>query len=303
MAIPLKTEDKLEYHFYPVSGRQIQFRVQAAHDAHIALTSAPSETDNMLEIFIGGWQNTKSVIRKNRTKPEVAEVETVGILDANKLLGFWIRWNDNIVTVGKENEPEPLLVYENIEPLEITHFGVCTGWGASGEWLIEERCIIYGDEGAQDEAQAEDISECIPLSNYSWVEATYGVVPPGAMVAGEDGEPLYVGRAHHEGALLPGKVKPTHAVCYVPFDGQEIPKQEYEILCNCNGTWTSVSGSDIPPNAILGGTSESGEPLYIGRVDHENTKTPGKVHPSHECLFIPYGGEELRFQDYEILVE
>lgn len=38
---------------------------------------------------------------------------------------------------GKEGEHEPFMMYEDPEPFIVTHFGVCTGWGASGEWLIE----------------------------------------------------------------------------------------------------------------------------------------------------------------------
>lgn len=45
-----------------------------------------------LQVFIGGWSNSKSVIRKNRTKPDVAEADTPGILSADETRGFWIRW-------------------------------------------------------------------------------------------------------------------------------------------------------------------------------------------------------------------
>lgn len=53
--------------------------------------------------------------------------------------------------------------------------------------------------------------------------------------AGEtrDGEPLFVGRVHHEGAVTIGKVQPSHGVCYIPYGGQEMAFQAYEIL-TCN---------------------------------------------------------------------
>lgn len=76
--------------------------------------------------------------------------------------------------------------------------GVCTGWGANGNWVIE--APMGGGGGAP------------PV----WVQTVGGNLPEGAISGGEDaGEPLYVGRASHEGALLPGKVPPSHAVCYV----------------------------------------------------------------------------------------
>ncbi|KAK0169572.1 hypothetical protein PV328_011874 [Microctonus aethiopoides] len=137
MAISLSTEDKLEYNFYPINGQQIQFRVKAPNDAHIALTTGPNEGEPMFEIFIGGWGNGRSIIRKNRTKPEVAEAETPGILNGDEFRGFWIRWNGDALTVGKEGEQVPILDVHDVDIYGIRYFGLCTGWGASGEWLVE----------------------------------------------------------------------------------------------------------------------------------------------------------------------
>lgn len=80
------------------------FRIKAPNDGHIALTSGPEESDPMLEVFIGGWKNSKSIIRKNRTKPDVAESDTPDILSGDEIRGFWIRWTDNVICVGKEGE-------------------------------------------------------------------------------------------------------------------------------------------------------------------------------------------------------
>lgn len=50
----------------------------------------------MVEVFIGGWGNTKSVIRYNKEKPEVAECGTPDILSGNEYRGFWIRVTDGV---------------------------------------------------------------------------------------------------------------------------------------------------------------------------------------------------------------
>ncbi|KAJ8965775.1 hypothetical protein NQ317_000482 [Molorchus minor] len=71
----LQTEDRLEYNFFPNNTGFVQFRVKAPNDAHIALSSAAAEVDPMYEIFIGGWGNSKSIIRKNRTKPDVHHLQ------------------------------------------------------------------------------------------------------------------------------------------------------------------------------------------------------------------------------------
>lgn len=93
----LETPDELKYNFYPIQNRVINFKIRSPHDAHIALTSAPADGEPIVEIFIGGWGNTKSVIRRNKQKPERAETETPDILNAGEFRGFWIRWTvDNV---------------------------------------------------------------------------------------------------------------------------------------------------------------------------------------------------------------
>lgn len=113
-----------------------------------------------------------------------------------------------------------------------------------------------------------------------WIPSSNGQVPPNAVSGGQDGEALYVGRARHEGSLLPGKLVPSHGVCYVSWGGAEHPHNEYEVLCGCNPSWVPSSGGNIPGNAIPAGESEDGEPLFIGRASHEGTLTIGKVQVS-----------------------
>lgn len=62
-----------------------------------------------------------------------------------------------------------------------------------------------------------------------WCDASGGMVPPDAVEGGKDDEPLFVGRAQHEGALIPGKVKPSHSVCYVAWGGAEHGKTDYQV--------------------------------------------------------------------------
>lgn len=290
MAAPIEcsTEDKLEYQFYPNSSGFQQFRVRAANDAHLALTSGPNESDPMYEIFIGGWGNTKSVIRYNRTKPEKAEVETPEILNGGEFRGFWLKWGGGRVAAGKEGESAPFIEWNNPEPFQVNFVGVCTGWGSSGNWILDQpQQQHFGGSSA----------------NVCWVAAESGAVPPNALQGGDDaGEPMFIARASFQGGLVPGKLVPSHGVCYVPWGGAENPVPNYEVLCDCNGQWIKSSSGSIPPNAVAGGQSEDGEPLYVGRVAHEGTVTVGKIQGSHGVCYIAYGGQELAFPDYEVLV-
>ncbi|XP_043254886.1 uncharacterized protein LOC122398776 isoform X2 [Colletes gigas] len=438
MALTLNTDDKLEYRFYPAATRQLQFRVKAANDAHVALTTGPQDSQPMYEVFIGGWGNSKSVIRKNKSKPDVAEADTPGILSNDEFRGFWIRWDDDALSVGKEGEASAFLTYTDSEPLTVSHFGLCTAWGASGEWLIEGQTnalytrndltykyhpvrtggsvlvevraksnahialtkqkgestpmyeiMLGGWENTAsviryNRKQPDKVHMSTPnllnanqakkfaiswldglitvrtgdlngpvimewqdpkpfdvnyvgvrtgwgatgkwnlriehypprsgskkgpsappaeVGDVIWCGAVGGMVPPNAIEGGRDEEPLFVGRARHEGALLPGKVKPSHSVCYVAWGGQEHGKSEYEVLCSANPpTWVPTSGNNIPPNAIPAGESEDGETLYVGRVHHEDTLTIGKVQPSHSVCYIPFAGSEVGFPEYEIMI-
>lgn len=54
-----------------------------------------------------------------------------------------------------------------------------------------------------------------------------GAVPGG--VDSETGEVIYVARAEHEGAIIPGKFVPSHGVTYIAWGGAEHAKPEYEV--------------------------------------------------------------------------
>lgn len=54
---------------------------------------------------------------------------------------------------------------------------------------------------------------------------------PNAVYAGNDvdGSAIYVGRAFHEGDQIPAKVIPSKNSAYVPHNGQEVTKYQYEV--------------------------------------------------------------------------
>lgn len=49
------------------------------------------------------------------------------------------------------------------------------------------------------------------------------------------------------------------------------------MLCEQRFDWVPTSGGNIPPDAVEGGRTSDGEPLFIGRVEHEGSQTIGKV--------------------------
>jgi hypothetical protein len=139
-----------------------------------------------------------------------------------------------------------------------------------------------------------------------WIPtSSHAPLPPNAIFVGNDsdGSPMYVGRAHHMGDHLPAKVIPSKKVAYISYDGKEIPYYNYEVLCNGNVQWVHSGHGHVLPNAVPGGRTASGETLYIGRASYAGATTPGKIHPSHGNLYIPYNGGEVAIGTYEILVE
>ncbi|XP_077502283.1 natterin-4-like [Amblyomma americanum] len=139
-----------------------------------------------------------------------------------------------------------------------------------------------------------------------WKRCRGGHVPYNAVCGGEDlgGESLYVGRASHSGDLVPGKLVPSHGVCYVSWGEGEHGHDNYEVLVSNDALlqWLRASNGSVPSGAIQGGVTVTGERLYIGRARHHNTLTLGKVHPSHGCLYLPFAGNEHRYTEYEALV-
>jgi len=165
------------------------------------------------------------------------------------------------------------------------------------------------DNEAEPAPPAEDAAEKkeVPtMEGVTWVAASDGNLPDGALKGGDDnGNDLYVARAEHEGATIPGKLLADHGVCYVPWGCEEHGKPNYEVLVipEDQVSWVATSGETIPPNSIIGGLSVEGETLYVGRAPHEGTLSIGKVHPSHGVLYISYGGGEHSYSEYEILVK
>lgn len=137
-------------------------------------------------------------------------------------------------------------------------------------------------------------------------ERTHGShILPGTIHAGTDvdGDAIYVGRAFHEGDLLPAKVIPSKNCAYVSYGGEEIVKHEFEVLVGHGYGWVPASDGYVPPGSVVCGRTSDGEPLYVGRGHYSGSFTPGKIHRSHNCLYIPFGGREVSLNSYEVLVK
>ena len=89
--------------------------------------------------LIGGWENTKSVIRKQMFGLELAEnISPMANCTVSKAI--WIDWTNSIITVGEGYSvgTGSLLSYTDLNPSPVNRFRISTGYGASGEWNFGE---------------------------------------------------------------------------------------------------------------------------------------------------------------------
>uniref|UniRef100_A0A182T8G4 DUF3421 domain-containing protein n=1 Tax=Anopheles maculatus TaxID=74869 RepID=A0A182T8G4_9DIPT len=130
-----------------------------------------------------------------------------------------------------------------------------------------------------------------------------GPFPPNMVRAGVDcdGEVIYVGRAFHEGDMVPAKVIPTKNVAFVCHGGEEVLKEDFEVLRYGAFVWEYSSNGTVPESAMKIGQTTDGEPLYMGRAIYSGSQTPGKIHPSHGCCYLPFDGAEVSVTEYEVL--
>ena len=87
----------------------------------------------MYEVVIGGWSNTKSVIRRAKQSQQKVEASTPSIVSPTEFRGFWITYNNGVIKVGKEGQ-EAFMEWIDPNPLPVNNMGYSTGWGSNGEF-------------------------------------------------------------------------------------------------------------------------------------------------------------------------
>ncbi|ETN68031.1 hypothetical protein AND_000137 [Anopheles darlingi] len=173
-----------------------------------------------------------------------------------------------------------------------------------GEIHRSDSCLYILFDGTEHSFRQYEVLTGSSRSTWKRCSA-HAPLPLGAILAGKDsdGSPIFIGRAYHAGDLLPAKVIPSKHAAYVSHAGDQTSIQTYEVLCNGDMSWVPCEAGYVPPKAVVGGRTDYGELLYIGRARYRNTLTPGKIHPSLKTLYIAYGGNEISIDSYEALVE
>ena len=126
--------------------KAIIFTVDAKNDAHIGFfsekKSCPIHCSNeMYEIVIGGWGNSRSAIRRGSQGSNKAHPATSGILNPNEDRPFWVDAKDGLVRLGKGKMigSDIVMEWQDNQPLEPSYIGFATGWGSTGEWKCQDQ--------------------------------------------------------------------------------------------------------------------------------------------------------------------
>ncbi|KAJ8419039.1 hypothetical protein AAFF_G00005380 [Aldrovandia affinis] len=139
--IHISTPNKYEYQYVKKPARMTHFEVavKTHNDAHFALSPSPHDSAEMLEIVLGGRQNTRSWISLGKMGEQVASAPTPGILSWDEFRSFWISWRGDGVQVGHGLQPSnETVILQWAGPLsgQVRHIGFSTGWGSVGEFKI-----------------------------------------------------------------------------------------------------------------------------------------------------------------------
>lgn len=164
----------------------------------------------------------------------------------------------------------------------------------------------FGEQSLNREAREARLERRDRLSGLRWVWACNGAVPQDAVHASTDesnNRKCYIGRAHYEGSVTPGRVDIKRKTCSFPWGGDERMRNVYEVLCT-PGQFIRVAEENTEALLLASsaGMSEEGEPLFIGRVEHKGEIIYGKVQRSHGVCYIAHEGKELAFKIYDLFV-
>lgn len=99
--IHISTPNKYEYQYVKKPARMTQFQVavKTHNDAHFALSASPHDSAEMIEIVLGGRQNTRSWISVGKMGEPLVSAATPGILSWDEFRSFWISWRGGVAQV------------------------------------------------------------------------------------------------------------------------------------------------------------------------------------------------------------
>lgn len=134
----IDTPDKLSYIFQKITWGAASIDFKGPSNCHIALLPHKIEKTPITELILGGWNNTKSVVRVNMNKDkEKVKADTPNLVSSNHFTNFYITWRKERLTVH-QNGPNGRILMDAPQSITfpVLFLGVRTAWGATGKWKI-----------------------------------------------------------------------------------------------------------------------------------------------------------------------
>ena len=139
--LDLHTPNKYEYTYLEDKGMCVakqgafQFWVKASNDVHITLADAKGN-DDTIEVVIGGWSDSKSVLRFAHQGSD-QDSESGSWLSDSAYRPFWISWNNNgLISVGTGTNIGLNTFLSKTSSQAINYVGVATAFGSDGDWAF-----------------------------------------------------------------------------------------------------------------------------------------------------------------------
>ncbi len=110
---------------------KIQFKAKFSHDLFVGLSPTPSQTNPMYEIIIGGWGNTRSVVRNRVAGEEICYFNNIRILNPSDFDEYSINVdsNSNSITIWSNGKFlfSCIDVRFNLASIQYFSFATCCG--------------------------------------------------------------------------------------------------------------------------------------------------------------------------------
>lgn len=120
-----------------IDQNSVVFKARACSDVHVGLARYPGISYvEMYEVVIGGWDNSKSVIRTGMQQSPKAELDERDMVDCEKSRPFWVSWIDGRIAFGRGTivGSREYLYWQDPNPHEVTGVGITNAAGYNGTW-------------------------------------------------------------------------------------------------------------------------------------------------------------------------
>ncbi|XP_041453194.1 uncharacterized protein LOC121406241 [Lytechinus variegatus] len=128
------------------------FEVSANNDVHVGLSPINAEQESMYEIAIGGWGNSGGIIRRGLSHwnpPDATNIvnSMMTLSGIPRFDHYTISFAMGHIKLYRYGNEEPLIAFNDSNPLNVSYVGFWTGFGSDGYWKFQsfpqEHCLLW----------------------------------------------------------------------------------------------------------------------------------------------------------------